>query len=258
MTQSSAPAAPTPAANVGPGSNCPWTNSTKGFGCQKTPTNGSASTSTIPSSGTYKGYICPSIDNGNKNPGRTNVYYNGCYNSTNCTGNGNNLSCQHAWVKNAHSTWNGCVVDRGNSAAPNSNNYDTNVVTPTTSITATLYGVASALTLDEFSLWLDLRDDYWSKQGRKSVDAVAIFGGLLTITAIAGPALDELGLMPEIVKRVNDEINRVQLRPDVKERFFNQGVEIVGGSSEHAAAFIRADTATTARIIKEAGIRFEH
>jgi Flp pilus assembly protein TadG len=128
----------TPAANVGPGSNCPWTTSSKGFGCQKTPTNGSTSTTTIPSSGTYKGYICPSMDNGSKNTLKGSVYYNGCYNSTNCTGSGNNLSCQHAWVKNAHSTWTGCVVDRGNSNGPNTGNYDTNVVTPTTSTTATL------------------------------------------------------------------------------------------------------------------------
>ncbi len=69
-------------------------------------------------------------------------------------------------------------------------------------VTAASYGIATALTLDEFSLWLDLRDDYWSEQGRKSIDAVAIFGGLLAITAISGPVLDELGLLPEIVKRL--------------------------------------------------------
>jgi hypothetical protein len=52
-------------------------------------------------------------------------------------------------------------------------------------VTATLYGIAGALTLDEFALWLDLHDDYWDKQGRKSIDAVAIFGGLLT-AGVAG------------------------------------------------------------------------
>jgi hypothetical protein len=40
---------------------------------------------------------------------------------------------------NSHSGWNGCVTDRGNSNAPSSNNYDTNVVAPTTSNTATLF-----------------------------------------------------------------------------------------------------------------------
>jgi hypothetical protein len=65
-------------------------------------------------------------------------------------------------------------------------------------VTATLYGMASALTLDEFALWLDLKDDYWDKQGRKSIDAVAIFAGLLTIGAAGKPALQELGLLPKL------------------------------------------------------------
>ena len=30
------------------------------------------------------------------------------------------------------------------------------------------------LALDEFALWLDLKDVYWSEQGRKSIDAVII------------------------------------------------------------------------------------
>ncbi|MEA2945136.1 MAG: hypothetical protein QOI40_466 [Alphaproteobacteria bacterium] len=38
----------------------------------------------------------------------------------------------------AHSTWNGCTVDRGDRSAPNSGNYDTNVTTPTSSTPATL------------------------------------------------------------------------------------------------------------------------
>jgi len=65
------------------------------------------------------------------------------------------------------------------------------------------------------------------------------------------------GTPQTIIKRVNDEINRVLERPEVKERFFNQSVEIVRGSPEEAAAFIKSDTATTARIIKELGIRGE-
>lgn len=44
---------------------------------------------------------------------------------------------------------------------------------------ATGYGMASALTLDEFALWLNLEDDYWTTQGRESIDAVVIFGSLL-------------------------------------------------------------------------------
>jgi hypothetical protein len=43
------------------------------------------------------------------------------------------------------------------------------------------YGMASALTLDEFALWLNLQDDYWTSQGRESIDAVVIFGSLLLL-----------------------------------------------------------------------------
>src|SRR3984893_8841593 len=35
-----------------------------------------------------------------------------------------------------------------------------------------LYGVGAALTLDEFALWLNLRDVYWAREGRASIDAV--------------------------------------------------------------------------------------
>jgi hypothetical protein len=47
---------------------------------------------------------------------------------------------------------------------------------------AIVYGVTSALTLDEFALWFDLQDDYWTAAGRKSIDAVALFGGISTMT----------------------------------------------------------------------------
>ena len=58
--------------------------------------------------------------------------------------------------------------------------------------TAAAFGAASALTLDEFALWLNLQDVYWAKQGRQSVDAVAVFGGLLSIGVWGGPFLRDL------------------------------------------------------------------
>lgn len=48
-------------------------------------------------------------------------------------------------------------------------------------LTAMLYGVAAALTLDEFALWLNLSDVYWQREGRESYEAMALFGGLLAI-----------------------------------------------------------------------------
>jgi hypothetical protein len=69
-------------------------------------------------------------------------------------------------------------------------------------LTATTYGVAAALTLDEFALWLDLHDDYWDAQGRKSIDAVAIFAGLLTMGVAGRTALDELGLLTRFLSEM--------------------------------------------------------
>jgi Flp pilus assembly protein TadG len=139
---------------VGPGDSCPFSTSNHGFGCVPTPTS-TSTTSTVPSSGTYKGYICPSTDSGSKVSRKASVRYNGCYNSVSatktvatgkdascdglpdcsCSGKGNSKKCEqsyytHTWIKNARSTWNGCVHDRGDITAPNSGNYDTNVTAP--------------------------------------------------------------------------------------------------------------------------------
>jgi hypothetical protein len=62
---------------------------------------------------------------------------------------------------------------------------------------ASTYGIAGALTLDEFALWFDLEDDYWTKAGRKSIDAVAVFGGLLTMGVAGRGLLHELIAAPE-------------------------------------------------------------
>jgi hypothetical protein len=48
-------------------------------------------------------------------------------------------------------------------------------------LTSMLFGVASALTLDEFALWLNLRDVYWEREGRESFEALGLFGSLLAI-----------------------------------------------------------------------------
>ena len=60
---------------VGPGARCPWTNNNGGFTCTTSPTS-SSNTTYIPSSGTYSGYICPSVDY------NSHTVYNGCWVST--------------------------------------------------------------------------------------------------------------------------------------------------------------------------------
>jgi Flp pilus assembly protein TadG len=134
---------------TGPGDACPLSSSTHGFRCATTPT-GSTTTNTVPSSGSYNGYICPSTDGGNVVSYRNGIDYNGCYNSVasqrtistgsqascgttvscSCSGSGSNRSCKqsyytHTWIKNNRNTWNGCVADRDK-------DYDVNNTPPST------------------------------------------------------------------------------------------------------------------------------
>lgn len=45
---------------------------------------------------------------------------------------------------------------------------------PGRELSAVAFGIGTGLTLDEFALWLELKDVYWSEEGRKSIDAVII------------------------------------------------------------------------------------
>ena len=63
-----------PSSTVGPGSNCPFS-----VGCVSQP-GSTSSVSKVPSSGTYKGYICPNALS-SSTPGQVGHYYEGCYDS---------------------------------------------------------------------------------------------------------------------------------------------------------------------------------
>jgi hypothetical protein len=58
-------------------------------------------------------------------------------------------------------------------------------------LTSLGYGLGSALTLDEFALWLSLSDVYWEHDGRKSVEAVMFFGAVLSAGLWGAPFLKE-------------------------------------------------------------------
>jgi len=60
-------------------------------------------------------------------------------------------------------------------------------------ITAAIYGLGAALTLDEFALWLRLDDVYWEREGRASVDAALMFGALVSAGLWGGPFLRAIG-----------------------------------------------------------------
>jgi tripartite-type tricarboxylate transporter receptor subunit TctC len=60
-----------------------------------------------------------------------------------------------------------------------------------------------------------------------------------------------------IISRLNREIVRVLSLPDVKERFLNAGVEVVGCSSEELAATMKSDPVRISKLIKDAGIKVD-
>lgn len=55
---------------------------------------------------------------------------------------------------------------------------------PWNEIFAAAFGVGAGLTLDEFALWVQLKDVYWTEAGRSSLDAVVVatvFAGLVVL-----------------------------------------------------------------------------
>ena len=60
----------------------------------------------------------------------------------------------------------------------------TKAESPWEEILAALFGIGAGFTLDEFALWIHLRDVYWAEEGRSSFDAVvvaAVLGGLVVV-----------------------------------------------------------------------------
>lgn len=59
-----------------------------------------------------------------------------------------------------------------------------NPESPWEELAAIGFGIGAGLTLDEFALWLNLKDVYWEKQGRESIDAVIVATALALIALI--------------------------------------------------------------------------
>jgi hypothetical protein len=74
---------------------------------------------------------------------------------------------------------------------------------PWREICAVMFGIGTGLTLDEFALWLNLKDVYWEKEGRRSIDAVAIALG------ISGMALVGLSAWAAAADTVGTDVERL-------------------------------------------------
>jgi hypothetical protein len=71
---------------------------------------------------------------------------------------------------------------------------------PWEEIDAVVFGIGTGLTLDEFALWLNLRDVYWSAEGRRSIDAVII------AATIAGIVLVGFSAWIDVATEVTDAV----------------------------------------------------
>lgn len=61
---------------------------------------------------------------------------------------------------------------------------------PVRIISSIMFGIGAALTIDEFALWFYLKDVYWLKDGRRSIDAVIIAITLLTFAFVLSEVHD--------------------------------------------------------------------
>ncbi len=70
---------------------------------------------------------------------------------------------------------------------------------------------------------------------------------------VVGPA----GMRPELVRKLNTELNAILGMDDVKRRFQDQGVEPVGGDPSKFAGHIGAEIQKWAKVVKDANIKPE-
>ena len=72
-------------------------------------------------------------------------------------------------------------------------------------------------------------------------------------TGVFAPA----GTPKEIVAKLHTDITSVLARPDIRERFSEHGAEVVAGTPEQLAAFVRRESALYAKIIQSSGIKVD-
>ena len=60
---------------------------------------------------------------------------------------------------------------------------------------------------------------------------------------------------PEVIKRMNDEINKALKNPEIAKKLSAQGIEIVGGTPEAATTFIDKQIDVWAKVVKDNGIK---
>ena len=99
-----------------------------------------------------------------------------------------------------------------------------------------------------------------------SVQPSPLFPGLPTVAASGLPGYEASsingmfvpkGTPGSLVGLLNQEVVKLVNRADIREKFFNSGVETVGSSAAELAATMASEMARLGKVIKDAGIREE-
>jgi hypothetical protein len=120
------------------------------------------------------------------------------------------------WTPADHSTWNGCVMDRGNSSGPATGAYDTNVVAPDPANTATMFAAEQFSSCAEAALPLS---DNWTQMGTlvsnmspggNTNQAIGLALGWMSLTGggpFTAPAMDPTYTYSQVIVLLSDGLN---------------------------------------------------
>jgi tripartite-type tricarboxylate transporter receptor subunit TctC len=61
----------------------------------------------------------------------------------------------------------------------------------------------------------------------------------------------------DVIATLNTEINSILALPDVRARFGDQGVRVIGGPPERLGAHLQKEMAKWAKVVKDAGVRID-
>jgi len=134
------------------------------------------------------------------------------------------------------------------------------------SITALVSGEVQFTIVDAGTVMPHVKSGRLRALAVTTAEPSAMAPGLPTVAASGLPGYESGGvtviLAPAktpaaIVNRLNQEIVRVLRTPEVKEKFFSAGAEIVGNSPEQFATAIKSDIVRASKVIKDAGIRVD-
>jgi hypothetical protein len=127
-------------------------------------------------------------------------------------GGGNTPTC----TVNSHVTWNGCVIDRGDSTAPSAGNYDTNVAAPDATKPDTLYAAeqysacpqaAMGLSYDWTSMTMLVNNMAANGNTNQAIGLQLGWMSLVGGGPFAAPALDPNYQYSQIIILLTDGLN---------------------------------------------------